>query len=100
MPLHLKTDFYGRGGQSPQRILEPFAAGLAMATANAFEEPLGRELDVLPCRLMGSEMEGVGQHVEIALIQSPSGVVDVQAIDCGDGLPFDGLSPPSLDDPE
>ena len=39
-------------------------------------------------------------YFKIALVQSPTGVVDVQAIDCGDGLPFDGLSPPSLDNPE
>ena len=71
-----------------------------MAAAYTLEESLGRELDVLPGRLMGSEMEGVGQYIKIALVQSPTGVVDVQAIDCGDGLPFNGFPPPSLDDPE
>lgn len=100
MALHLKTDFHGRGGQSPEGILEPFAAGFAVAAANTLEESLGRELDVLPCRLMGSDMEGMGQHVEIALIQSPTGVVDVQAIDCGDGLPFDRFPSPPLDNAE
>ncbi len=71
-----------------------------MAAANALEESLGRELDVLPGRLMGSEMKGVGQHIEVALIEPPTGIVDIQAIDCGDGLPFDGFPPPPLDDPE
>ena len=71
-----------------------------MAAPNALEKALGRELDILPRRLMGSEMEGVGQHIKIALIQSPTGVVDVQAIDCGDGLPLDRLPSPTLDDPE
>ena len=71
-----------------------------MAAAYALEESLGRELDVLPGRLMGSKMEGVGQHIKIALIQSPTGIVDVQAIDCGDGLSFNGFPPPPLDNPE
>jgi len=45
-------------------------------------------------------VEGMGKHIEIALIQAPTGVVDTETTDRGDRLSLDRFPPASLDDTE
>ena len=98
--VHFETNFHGRGRQTPQGILEPFTTGLAETPADTFEKSFGRELDKLTGRMMGGQMKGMSQHIEITLIQTPTGITDSEAIDRGDGLPFDCSSPSPLDNAE
>ena len=96
--MHFETNFYGRGRQTPQGILEPFSTGLAETPADPLEKSFGRELDKLTGRMMGGQMEGMSQHIEITLIQTPTSVADSEATHRGNGLPFDCFSPSPLDD--